>query len=78
MRVLHFSGSSFLISNFQCICSIFVKILQRSVIYFTENMIYKGLDDEEASFLNTVVNEQTKQMKERLERERAELSAYRV
>ncbi len=41
-------------------------------------MIYKGLDDDEASFLNVVVNHHDLQIKNMVNREKEELSAYRV
>ena len=41
-------------------------------------MIYKGLDDEEASFLNVVVDQHDLQVRNMINRERKELSAYRV
>ena len=41
-------------------------------------MIYKGLDDEEAGFLNFVVDQHASHFREMMNREREELTAYRV
>ena len=41
-------------------------------------MIYKGLDDEEASFLNVIVDQHGMQMRNLINREKEELTAYRV
>ena len=41
-------------------------------------MIYKGLDDEEAGFLNFVVDQHASHFREMMNREKEELTAYRV
>ena len=41
-------------------------------------MIYKGLDDEEASFLTLVAKKQAEQQDEIVRREMEEVSEYRV
>ena len=46
--------------------------------HLLENMIYKGLDDEEASFLNVIVDQQALQIRNMLNREKEEISVYRV
>ena len=46
--------------------------------HLLENMIYKGLDDEEASFLNVIVDQQALQIRNMLNREKEEISIYRV
>ena len=43
-----------------------------------ENMIYKGLDDEEAQFLHFVMQREAEQASQRWEEEIKEVTAYRV
>lgn len=49
-----------------------------TVFFATENMIYKGLDDEEASFLTDVAKRQAEHENEIIRRERDEVREYRV
>jgi DNA invertase Pin-like site-specific DNA recombinase len=43
-----------------------------------KNMIYKGLDDEEAGFLNNVAYQQTRRDQLLIQKERDEINAFRV
>lgn len=43
-----------------------------------ENMIYKGLDDDEAGFLNLVAYQQANRDAELLQLEREEISTFKV
>ena len=57
-------------------------IIAAAIIYmmncFIENMIYKGLDDEEAGFLAFVVKQQAEQKALVNRREKEEVSAFKV
>ena len=46
--------------------------------FLLENMIYKGLDDDEAVFLQLIADKQAKQAAETRNQEKEELQAYRV
>ena len=48
------------------------------IVFPVENMIYKGLDEEEAGFLNQVVNRQAELQVHNMRREIEEVSEYRV
>lgn len=49
-----------------------------AVFSLTENMIYKGLNDEEATFLQFVAEKQSQLDAEKKQAEREEVLAYRV
>ena len=48
------------------------------LFWLIENMIYKGLDDEEASFLTFVAQRQADQETEMIKREIEEVHTFRV
>ena len=46
--------------------------------FIIENMIYKGLDDDESKFLSMVYQQQAQQKAEKLQQEKEEILSFRI
>ena len=59
------------------VIAIYLSSVYRYVL-FIENMIYKGLDDEESKFLHLVSKQQAEQKAQRLQQEKEEILLFKI